>query len=453
MYTLDVRTALSLPRITMAQIRRFTLFAVFALLPLTQAQGEVAELTFTYWGSPQEKSAIEAMITDFNGTHPNIHVRGQYISNTGYDEKISTMVASGTPPDVAYMNAGLAFAFAKEGALLDLSEFFAIHAGNKLESTFYRYNKTIFGASIGEITLMYYRKDLFDEAGLAYPPSRAQDAWSWEQFVEVAQKLTKDQNGNDALSPDFDPNRIDTYGVSVNTTINGYLPLIMSNGGRFASEDGTKLLLNSPEAVEALQKMQNLIYKYHVAPSPTQVESLPSSDILMQTGKVAMDINGHWKVLDYSQLQNLDWGMAVLPRLKEPATMLQASARVVFAATDHPEEALEFFQFHTNPEYVDLFRKGLWMPDQRAYYTDPTKITEWLEGEEGVYPPEAKDVLVDYTLNNIPLQSPAYWLVNQNRVFSEAINPAMELLWLNKLTAQEAMDQAVAKGNPLMTGN
>ena len=81
------------------------------------------------------------------------------------------------------------------------------------------------------------------------------------------------------------------------------------------------------------------------------------------------------------------------------------------------------------------------------------KMKEWLEGEPGVYPPEARDVLVDYTLNHTPQKSPVYWLTNLQQILAEAVNPAMQLLWTGAASAQEVADQAVAKAAPLMKGS
>ena len=224
-----------------------------------------------------------------------------------------------------------------------------------------------------------------------------------------------------------------------------------SNGGQLASDDGTELLLNQPAAVEALQAIQDLIYVHHVAPTPAQSEALPSASVMMQSGKVAMAVNGHWAVLDYSQLE-FDWGMGVLPYHQDPATILLGSPTVIYADTEHPDEAFTFYKFHNDPAQVDLYAKGLWMPLQLEYYTNPAKTAEWLDAIPGVYPPEARGVLVDYTLNHTPRQPPAYWLKNANQIFSEAINPAISKLWTGTVTAQEAMDQAVRDAAPLMQG-
>ncbi|MFD1904208.1 extracellular solute-binding protein [Paenibacillus rhizoplanae] len=52
---------------------------------------------------------------------------------------------------------------------------------------------------------LFYNEDIFKEAGVEPPPSNVADAWTWDEFVEVAKKLTVDMNGKTAADPDFDP--------------------------------------------------------------------------------------------------------------------------------------------------------------------------------------------------------------------------------------------------------
>ncbi len=442
----------------------FTKLLLLSLLTVSfvvQAQetedcAEPAELTFTLWGSPFEKQAILDATDAFNESHPCIQVRAQHIPNTAYTEKITTMLAAGDPPDVAYLSDAQAFPWAQEGRLLDLTKYYDAQPADEslLESTYYYFDdgKKLMGTGLATgIILMYYNEDIFTAAGIDLPPSKAEDAWTWDEFVEVAKKLTKDRNGNDATSPDFDPSSIDTYGVAFPQWWAGYLPLILSNGGSMVNDEGTELLLNQPKAVEVLQKMQDLIYVHHVAPTPAQSQTLPSADVMMQSRKVAMSIDGMWKVVDFSQL-GMNWGMGVLPKFDEPQTVILSTPKVIFASTEHPDEAFEFYQYISDPEQVALFSGGLWSPLEERYFTDPAETAKWLEGKEGVYPPEAKDVLVDYTLQHASYQPPSYWLKNAGQIFSDAINPAMELLWNGEASAQEAADQAVRDGTPLLQG-
>lgn len=417
---------------------------------------ERADLVFTFWGSTFEKKAIEEATKSFNDEHPCIHVTPQHTASSAYSEKLSTMVAGGTPPDVAYLGEGLAFTWAEEGEILDLTPYFANEPADEslLDTTYYHFNdgKQMMGTGLATgVMLVYYNKSLFDRVGLEYPPADADDAWTWDEFVEIAKRLTVDRRGNDATSPDFDPQNIDTYGVTLPQWWGGWLPFVLSNGGNIANEEGTEFLLNEPEAVEALQALQDLIYVHHVAPTPAQSQSLPAANIMMQSGKVAMSVDGMWMVTDFSQL-GFDWGMGVLPYFDDPTTIVLSTPKVIFSATEHPDEAFEFYKYISDPEQNNLFTGGLWSPLEERYYTDPKYTQIWLEGEPGVYPPEAQQVLVDYTLNNAPYQPAPYWLRNFGQINSEAIGPAMSLIMTGEATAQEAMDEAAKKAAPLLQG-
>lgn len=416
----------------------------------------VADLTFTFWGSTFEKKAIEDAVKSFNDSHPCIKVTGQHTPSNAYSEKMSTMVAAGTPPDVAYLSENLAFSWAEEGEILDLTPYFTDQPADEslLDSTYYRFDddSKMMGTGLATgIELIYYNKALFDEAGVAYPPTTGDTALSWDEFVDLAKRLTKDRNGNDATSPDFNPENIDVYGFAFPQWWGGWLPFVLSNGGNITNEEGTEFTLNQPAAIEALQKLQDLIYVHHVSPTPAQSEALPAADIMMQSRKVAMSMDGMWKVTDFSQL-GFDWGMAALPYMKEPVTVILSTPKVIFAATKHPEEAFEFYTYISDPEQNNLFSGGLWAPLEKRYFTDPAYTAKWLEGQPGVYPPEAEQVLIDYTLNYAPFQPAPYWLRNYGQINAEAIGPAMSLVWTNEAGPQEAMDQAAANAAPLLEG-
>jgi len=366
------------------------------------------------------------------------------------------MLAAGEPPDVAYLDFAQAFPFADGGKILDLTSYFAKQPTDQgvLETSFYRFDhgKKLLGTGLATgVILLYYNKALFDAAKLPYPPATAQDAWTWDKFVEVAKKLTKDRNGNDATNPKFDPNNIETYGLSLPQDWWSYITFIDSNGGSFVNKEGTELLLNRPESVQVLQALQDAIFVDHISPRPTQNKALPSADILMQSGKVAMTFNGMWKVVDFSQL-HFPWGMGALPYFKEPTTIILSVPKVIFAATRHPDEAFTFYLYISDPTKVDLFKEGLWAPLEKRYFTDPEFTKQWLDGKPGVYPSEARSVLVDYSLNHAGPPPPMYWLRNIDRIMNEAVVPAMDQLWTGKVKAQTVADQAVEKAKPLLQG-
>jgi multiple sugar transport system substrate-binding protein len=355
------------------------------------------------------------------------------------------------------MDAEQAFDWALQGKTLDLTPFVQAdpESATLLPNTNYTYDngtKTLSTSLAIGIMLTYYNKKLFDAAGVGYPPSKAAEAWQWNDFVEVAKKLTKDRDGRDATDPNFNADDIDTYGVSYQTWWGGYLPFVWSNGGDFANPDGTELWLNKPEATEVLQNMQDLVYKHHVAPTPSQASSMPATDILLRTGKLAMDLNGMWKVLDYSQYKDLDWSVGVLPYFKQPATVRFGITIIVSASVKDPAAAYEFYRWRYSPERIDLYKRGLWMPIQGDYYTDPAKIDSWINGIPGTFPPESKDVFIDYALNNAPSQPPTYWLKNLGQIQNEAVTPALQAVFAGEQPAQEAMDEAATNAASMMQG-
>jgi multiple sugar transport system substrate-binding protein len=363
------------------------------------------------------------------------------------------MFASNTPPDIGYLFETHAALWASGGRVLDLTELVMTDAelSSRLPETYYYYapGKTIGTSTAAEITVMFYNRDLFDQAGLAYPPAEPEAAWRWDEFVAAARELTTDVNGRHPGDPGFAPEQIKTYGVTFAKWWVGYYPFIYSNGGEIVNSDGTRLLLDSPEAVEAMQRLADLMWVYQVAPTPLQEQRLPAVEALMQTGQAAMVIDGQWKLLDYASTSGLNYGVAVLPKMKTPKTLILGSPTVIFAGTQHLEAALEFYKFHNDPSVVDLFARGLWMPLQQSYYTEPTAIAVWLDNP--AHPPEARGALVDYTLCCV-VRTPHYYVKNFGQIADAAIQPAVDALWKNEATATAAMAQAVQSALPLMAG-
>jgi multiple sugar transport system substrate-binding protein len=71
---------------------------------------------------------------------------------------------------------------------------------------------------------VYVNKDLFDQAGLALPPTKMGEKytldgeeleWNFDTVAKLARKLTIDKNGNDATSPNFDPKNIVQWGFNM----------------------------------------------------------------------------------------------------------------------------------------------------------------------------------------------------------------------------------------------
>jgi multiple sugar transport system substrate-binding protein len=418
------------------------------------AAPDVVRLRFTYWGSPVEQVAVEQMVRTFEAENPGIQVEALYIPDSEYIDRVSAMIAAGTPPDVGYLLDTYAPQWASEGKVMDLTDVVQAdpELSSRLPETYYPIGpgRTIGTSTATEIMLLFYNKDVFDAAGVSYPPARAEDVWTWEEFLDAARRLTVDRKGRHPGEAGFDADAIQIFGVSfAKSAWYSYPPFIYSNGGEIVNDDGTRLTIDSPEAVEAIQRLADLMWVEHVMPTPAQAEQLPPSDAMFQTGQLAMDIRGQWKLLDYASMEGLRYGVAVLPKLKEAKTLILGSPTVIFSGTQNLDAAVKFYKFHNDPKVVDLFARGLWMPLHVSYYTDPQAIASWIDNP--AHPPESRQAIVDYTLCCV-VRAPHYYVKNFGQISSEVIQPAINRVWSGEVSAAQAMAEAVQAAAPLMAG-
>ncbi len=122
---------------------------------------------------------------------------------------------------------------------------------------------------------------------------------------------------------------------------------------------------------------------------------------------------------------------------------------MIFADTKNKDAAIRFYKFHNNPEVVDLFARGLWMPLQKTYYTEPEKMKFWLDNP--AHPATMRSAFTDYIVSySTPL--PSYYLRNYAQVLDQAVRPAIDRIWNNEASAADALAEAVQAAEPLMAG-
>lgn len=437
------------------KILALVLVAIFCvgLTGLAEAKDKVT-LKFTYWGSPVERKAVEAAVEKFEAHYDWITVKPQHIP-ADYETKITTMVAGDEAPDVAYLGEGLGLPWAEEGKLYNILEFLDadpdLNKEDFLPNIWYNWAP---GKSLGtntacEAFAIFYNSDMFQEAGVELPPTTAADAWTWDEFVNIAKQLTIDRNGKNALDADFDPEKIKQYGIQFPTWWGPWMSMVYSNGGSYISEDGTKFALTEPEAVEAIQKMADLINVHHVAPSPAQASSLPAPAVALQSKLVAMTINGQWILLDLGAAK-FNFGVGVLPKLKKSVTLVLGSPTVIFKSTKYPEESWLLFKWMANPESsLDLQAGGLWMPLLKDWYTDPELIAKWAEGNPA-HPEGYVDAIMKQTIEN-GISGPSYFVKNFAKI-DAIVGPALEQVWLGKKSAEEALNEIKDKAQAEVKG-
>jgi len=395
----------------------------------SKKQSDVVELKFMYWGSLVEKTEVEKSVAAYNKLNEGkIRVVPQHVPDD-YSNKLASMIAGGTAPDIAYLSSGLSSTYAKEGKILFVQDLLGDDLSfldSVLPDAQWKVNgKVAYFSTAMETLMITYNKDIFDQHNIKYPPSRFEEALKWDDFVSLCQSVTFDKNGNNAKSPNFDPNNIVTYGLSVSTYLNHLLQLVYSAGGTVLNAAGTDTAIDTPAWINTMNKVNDLIYKYHVVPSPSVADTLAAEAML--TGQIAMTFDGNWSLLDY-QDQGLNVGCAVFPNLGlGPFTMSAPGVTAIFSTTKYPQEAWDFYKYSLDAEKgpTDLFKKGLWQPIYFEYYTDPAKISFWVDNP--AHPPEYRDVVIaNINRNIVPL--PASYIYRWGDV-TQLLTPAIEAIF------------------------
>ena len=203
------------------------------------AQDEQIELTFMSWeASPLESQSIQAGLDGFRATHPNVTVKYVTSPFAQHHTKLRTMMAAGTAPDVFYLNPDYQRDFIAAGQLMDLSSMFSdlwdindfIPSSREKIMVGEGADTKIYGVDVCTVgPVLYYNKKMFDEAGVPYPPTKAEDQWTWDEFIQNISKLTKVENGQTV--------QYGTANFEENMNLYTSQEMLASNGASWFNED------------------------------------------------------------------------------------------------------------------------------------------------------------------------------------------------------------------------
>ena len=171
-------------------------------------------------------------------------------------------------------------------------------------------------------SMLWYKRDFFDEAGLAEPPHKFGDKytmpdgtvvdWSYETLRQVAMKLTVDKNGKDATEAAFDPTKIEQFGFEPQRDVLTGMGAFWG-GGSLVGADGKTVVV--PAAWAAGWKfVYDGIWKDHFIMTEAQFASdkFGGNDQAFFSGRVAMSENFLWATWGITGAGK-DWDIAAIP--------------------------------------------------------------------------------------------------------------------------------------------
>lgn len=336
-------------------------------------------LEMSVWGMPWENDLYtQRYIPEFERQNPGIRVRFHHFED--YPNRILLSHAGGIAPDVIRQNLDFAMGWIRRGVNLPLDRFIdgpdGIDRGDFIPILWE--GLTHEGETYGvpqdiNIQGLFYNKDLFDEAGLAYPDA----SWTWADLKAASEKLTRDADGD---------GHAEVLGLNLAWGPASFRPFLYQAGGRFWAEKEDRSVVDSPEAVTALNYYRSLMRQFTLTRTNSQRGGL-GPDKFFEAGKVALYIDGSWRTPSLKKnAPRLRFGVAPLPRGVRPMSSSGSCFWAVGSQTKHPEAAWKLVKFLSSKEALEEYWQYLWVAPPARWSALKSPEFRQVTGAEGKIP-------------------------------------------------------------------
>lgn len=310
-----------------------------------------------YWEKWEdfEKDAMRDVVDAYNASQDKVFVK--FLSTGQIEQKLLLATSGGNPPDIAGFWAWRLYTYADMGALEPLN---GLIARDGFDMDRYlpvireqcEYHGFVWGLPSTPATLaLHYNTAMFREAGL--DPNRPPRTIA--ELDEYAEKLTKIDQHGEITQLGFSPTEPGWWNERWSYWF----------GGRLISEDGTRILTDSPENVAAFNWVQSYPKKYGFKTLQVFQSAggqFSSAQNLFISGKVAMELQGVW-MANFVEKYNpdLEWAVAPFPSSRpelQNVTICEADVLVIPRGARHKEEAWDFIKFVQRQENMERLCLG-----------------------------------------------------------------------------------------------
>lgn len=394
--------------------KKITALLGAAIMALSTGMANAGEVT--WWTPNFNEARAKGLVEKFQAAHPDITVRLEITATDGLPQRVLTALQSGAAPDVVDVQHGWVNGYAQNKLVLPLGDVLKDREDYIPAALEYvTWDNQLWGIPYRiETHAVIFNKGDFTAAGLDpnNPPQ------TWEQLVVAAEKLSGNGKSGFAI----------TGGGEVGNTIFRSLPFMWMVGGGIISDDGKKVLVNSPESVRAVTFYTDF-FKKKLSPASTLENDGTANRRLFIAGTVSMYQSGQFDVPSIKK-ENPDIDVGVMP-IPHPeggktAAILGGWSLVVPSAAKNPEEAKTFIAFLAEAE-------------NQAVLTDtfPARISA-MEAER------FKDPILDVFKQMLPYGRPVPTHPNWVQI-SQAYFDGIQRILLGEEDVQTAMDGAAAE--------
>jgi multiple sugar transport system substrate-binding protein len=290
--------------------------SVSATTAAVKASAVNGTIAFWHWGDQSYLTRYRALAAAFHQFNPAVTV-DVTLQTKDFTSTILAAIAGGSPPESFTMDGQVAQSFGNKSAATTLdsrvaaSKLLKMDQYDKISMAVLSYKGKVIGlpgVSIpgGEApNLFFYNADHFQQAGITSPYDQWKAGnWTWNDMVEAAKKLLKkDSSGKMTLVPLSD-------GTLTRLWLN-------STGGKETDDviAPTKAFYDTPEAIKALQFVQDQRVKYGIVPAAGVSKELgANTDDAFIQGRLSMNTRWTTGINLYRQIKDFKWGLAPYPK-------------------------------------------------------------------------------------------------------------------------------------------
>lgn len=391
--------------------RRTTLAAltVAGLLALTAcgggdggsgSEGPVS-LSMTIWtGNEEHLKLLNGIAADYRKSHPEVkEIKFDTLPVETYTTTLTTRIAGGKAPDLAWILENSAPDFVSSGALVPVKDDpDVLPAAKKLwqrDGKLYAYpfSTSPYG--------VFVNTDLIKKAGQPAPADLIERGrWNWDEVAKIGSAVNARTGKAGMVIRDFDYKAWDNLA----SVWNGW-------GAEAWSEDGRTCGFDKPEMVGAMTYLHRAVFEDKAMPAPGTTADFFS-------GEAAMTVT---QISRASLLtDSFAWDFVPLPEgPKGPYDVIGQAGLGVFGNGRHVEEATDFLTFMTNAE--NSAKLGRFFPQARTSQLDAATLA-------ASNPQVKPEALEEVVINGIKEGKVKPSHTNQSEI-AEAVRSALDPLW------------------------